>query len=159
MQWEWKESKSRTFTSQPQICILSNTSSQWGQLLPVLAPEIQGNLTVWYCFWEAWGRWEPRSLPVPEFVLLQCAKRLLAHLRYSRKYQAPLGSRAVQGWSARICSSIFPAPDALPYISIKVAKAKEYSTKLSLWLKDLYKSKGHNKDKCSTKNNRKIMRS
>lgn len=161
MQREWKENKSRAFTSHSQICIASNTSPHWGQRVPVWAPEIQGNLTVWscYCFWEAWGRWEPRSLHVPKFVLLQCSQWLLAHLRYSRKYQAPLGSRAVQSWCARVCSSNFPAPNELPYISIKAAKAKEYSIKPSLWSKAFYKFKGQSKDKCRTKNNRKIMRS
>ena len=39
------ENKSRASTSQPQICIVNTTSSHQGQLMPVLAPEIQGNLT------------------------------------------------------------------------------------------------------------------
>lgn len=39
------ENKSRASTSQTQICIVNTTSSHQGQLMPVLAPDIQGNLT------------------------------------------------------------------------------------------------------------------
>lgn len=78
--------------------------------------------------------------------------------KVQQDYQTPLGSMAVQSGCARACNSVFPAPDAVPYV-IKAAKAKEYSTKPSLWLKAFYKSKGQSKDKCGTKNNRNIMRS
>lgn len=44
------ENKSRASTSQPQIYIVSTTSSHQGQLVTVLAPEIQGNLTGLYVF-------------------------------------------------------------------------------------------------------------
>lgn len=66
-------------------------------------------------------------------------------------------SRAEVQEFAGVCSSIFPTPNAFPYISAKVAKAKEYSTEPTLWLKAFYNSKAQSKDKCVTKNNRKIV--
>lgn len=154
------ENKSRASTFQSQTCILSTTSSPRGQVVPILAPETQDILTVWYdhCFWETSGRWEPRALHVPKFMLLQCLLWLLAHLSYSKKYWVPLGSRDVQSWNTRVCNSIFPAPDAFSYISAKVAKPKEYSTDPTPWLKAFHNSKGQSKDKCVTKSSVKIMR-